>query len=154
MLVVSIELLRYPAAVLVSLLVQVYAKNLGASILWQLLLAFPPAVITIIILAEVQRRIKFWKTKKDLTEEEVIYLELEKIAKEYYIWCRNEKVTKTPTLCVYLDCQYKKYSTDIPKGCSKCRLFQMTDCHRDWYAAKRTHDFASVNPKKEQGEKG
>jgi hypothetical protein len=131
---------------------QRYVENLGATMFWQFLLGVPPGAIILEIFAEFQRRDQLKKAEKEaskIEEEEEIYKWMKVFAKEHYIWCRNERVSKEPTLCFSLDCQYKNYSSDIPTGCSKCRLFQITDQNMDWQKAKRTHDFATVNPKEE-----
>jgi len=134
---------------------QMYAQTLEASLFWKILLAIPPVVMMSKIFTESRRRAKVKNVRREslkLAEEEGIYEELKKIAREHFIWCRNERVSKIPTLCLFLNCQYKNYSTDIPRGCSKCQLFQLTDQNKDWITAKRTHDFATVNPKKEENE--
>jgi len=137
----------------VAYLVQKYVEIYwNATMLWQFLLAIPPTAIFLESLAQIRRRIQLGKTKVEalkLSEEEGIYQGIQKIAKQHHIWCRNERVTKNTTLCIYSNCQYKEYSSDIPKGCSKCRMFQITDQNMDWKKAKRTHDFATVNPKEE-----
>jgi hypothetical protein len=150
-----LTLIEVACCCFVAYLVQRHVESWGASLLWQFLLSIPPAAIVLEAFADFRRRIQLEKTKAEalkLSEEEGIYQGIKKIAREHHIWCQNEKVTKTTTLCVYLDCQYKNYSSDIPNGCSKCRLFQITDQNTDWNKAKRTHDFATVNPKEVKNE--
>ena len=150
-----LTIIELAVAGLVSYWFQALVRSSGGSMPWQYLLSIPPTAMVLEIFEEVRRAVEVRKITKVISkmkEEYFIFRELGKIAKNHYIWCRNERVTKIPTLCVYMDCPHKKYSTDIPSGCSKCRMFQMTDQNRDWKKAKRTHDFATVNTKVEQGE--